>query len=45
LARSPLSLTTKFFFFFFQLNPLGHGPYVTSSLTTGRLCHMYVSHI
>jgi hypothetical protein len=42
------------FFFFFQLNPYGHSPYVTTSLTRGWVCllwiclafrQVYVSHI
>jgi hypothetical protein len=35
LASSPLRLTTRDFF---QLNPCGHRPYVTPSLTRGWVC-------
>jgi hypothetical protein len=35
LAPSPLSLMSRNFFFFWQLNPLITGPYVTFSPTTG----------
>jgi hypothetical protein len=37
LAPSPLSLTTSYFF---QLNPWGHSPYVTSFLTRGWACRL-----
>jgi hypothetical protein len=49
--QAPLRPTTRMFF---QLNPCGHSPYVTFSLTRGRVCllwiclafrQVYVSHI
>jgi hypothetical protein len=51
LAPSPLRLASRFFF---QLNPCGHSPYVTSCLTRRWVCFLwifltfrrvYVSHI
>jgi hypothetical protein len=50
LSPSPLRITTREFF---QLNPCGHSPYVTSPLTRGwvyllwtclAFCQVYVSH-
>jgi hypothetical protein len=38
LATSPLRLTTSNFIF--QLNPCGHNPYITSSLTRGWVCRL-----
>jgi hypothetical protein len=38
LGDNPLRLTTSNFIF--QLNTCGHSPYVTSSLTRGRVCHL-----
>jgi hypothetical protein len=52
LASSPLRLTTRDFFF--QVNPCGHSPYVTFSLTKWWVCllcmclafrQVYISHI
>jgi hypothetical protein len=40
LAPSPLRLTAINFFFFFQLNPGYHSPYVTSSLMREWLCRL-----
>jgi hypothetical protein len=39
LASSPLRLTTRDFF---QLNPCGHSPYVTSSLTKRWVCPLWI---
>jgi hypothetical protein len=38
LATSPLRLTTRIFIF--QLNASGYSPYVTLSLTRGRVCRL-----
>jgi hypothetical protein len=40
LAPSPLKITTRNFFF--QLNPCGHNPYVTSSLTRAWVSPLWV---
>jgi hypothetical protein len=42
LAPSLLRLTTTVFVFFLQLNPYGHNTCVTSSLTRGWVCLLWI---
>jgi hypothetical protein len=41
LAPSPLRSTTRYFYFL-QLNPCGHSPYVTSALTRWWVCLLWI---